>query len=123
MDVAVQQVVADVGGGSGHAFDKDLPFSHIKVVVQEGAALLGLPEELLGDASPELCGSGGGDGQNQHPPFNTSRERAAAHHICFVQRHAASVASLWPLSKAAGGSEVKLQEEQTNWWKTSYIIN
>lgn len=89
MDVAVQQVVADVGGGSAHAFDKDLPFGHIKVVVQEGTALLGLPEELLGNASPELCGSGGGDGQNQHPPFNTSSEHAAAssHPLCSASRY------------------------------------
>ena len=60
VDVAVQQVVADVGGGPVHALDKDLPFGHIKVVIQEGAALLGLPKELLGDVAPELCGTGSG---------------------------------------------------------------
>lgn len=58
MDVAVQQVVADVGGGSFHALDKDLPFGHVEVVVQERAAVLGLPEELLGDVAPELCATG-----------------------------------------------------------------
>lgn len=54
MDVAVQQVVADVGGGSIHALDKDLPLGHVEVVVQEGAAWFGLPEELLGDVAPKL---------------------------------------------------------------------
>lgn len=55
VDVAVQHVVADVGGGSVHAFDKDLPLGDVEVVVQEGAAVFGLPEELLGHVAPELC--------------------------------------------------------------------
>lgn len=112
MDVAVQQVVADVGGGSVHAFDKDLPFGHVKVVVQEGTALLGLPEELLGDAAPELCGSGGGDGQNQ--PFNTSREHAAVRRIRFAQHHTASVASLRPLSQVAAWAEGQRSNSRRN---------
>ena len=63
--VAVQQVVADVGGGAFHAFDEDFPFGHIKVVVHEGARMLGLPEEVFGNISPEL--------------WRTTRERHDSH--------------------------------------------
>lgn len=77
MDVAVQQVVADVGGGSLHALDKDLPFGHVEVVVQEGPAVGGLPEELLGDVAPELCATGRSRGQNQTLTPGIPRRSAA----------------------------------------------
>lgn len=82
MDVVVQQVVADVGGGSIHAFDKDLPFGHVEVVVQEGAALFGLPEELLGDVAPELCGTGrsrGQSGRTKHSCLRSSEDLQSQH--------------------------------------------
>lgn len=58
MDVAVEQVVADVGGRSLHALDVDFSFGHIKVVVEELTRVLGLPEEVLSNVAPELCGTG-----------------------------------------------------------------
>lgn len=55
MDVAVEEVVADVGGGSLHALDEDFSFGHVEVVVEELTRVFGLPEEIFGDVSPELC--------------------------------------------------------------------
>lgn len=55
MDVAVKQVVADVGRGSFHTLDEDFPFGHIKVVIEELARVFGLPEEVFGDVTPKLC--------------------------------------------------------------------
>lgn len=54
----VQQVVADVGGGSLHALDEDLALRHVKVVVKETSRVLGLPEKVFGHVSPEVCGRG-----------------------------------------------------------------
>lgn len=51
----VQQVVADVGGGSFHALDEDLALCHVKVVVEETTRVFGLPEKVFGHISPEVC--------------------------------------------------------------------
>lgn len=58
MDVAVEQVVADVGGGSFHALDEYFPFGHIEVVVEELTRMLGLPVEIFGNVPPELWRGG-----------------------------------------------------------------
>lgn len=58
MDVAVEDVVADVGGGSVHALDEYFPFGHVEVVVEERTRVFGLPEEIFGDVGPELCRTG-----------------------------------------------------------------
>lgn len=57
MDVAVQQVVADVGGGSFHELDEDFSFGNVEVVVQELTGVFGLPEEIFSNGTPELCGA------------------------------------------------------------------
>lgn len=57
----VQQVVADVGGGSFHALDEDLALCHVKVVVKETARVFGLPKEVFGHVSPVVCRRGGND--------------------------------------------------------------
>lgn len=54
MNVAVQDIVADVGGGSLHALDVDLPLRHVKVVVQELARVLRLPVEVFCNVTPEF---------------------------------------------------------------------
>lgn len=54
MYVAVQHIVADVGGSPFHALDENLTLSDIKVVVQELPGMLCLPEEIFGNVSPEL---------------------------------------------------------------------
>lgn len=54
----VQQVVADVGGGSLHALDEDLALRHVKVVVEETSRVFGLPEKVFGHVSPEVCRRG-----------------------------------------------------------------
>lgn len=59
MDVAVEDVVADVGGSSFHTLDEYFPFGHVKVVVEEPTRVFGLPEEIFGNVSPELCRTGG----------------------------------------------------------------
>ncbi len=59
MDVAVEQVVADVGGGSFHTLDEYFSFGHIEVVVEELTRVFGLPEEIFGDVAPELCRTDG----------------------------------------------------------------
>lgn len=51
----VQQVVADVGGGSFHALDEDLALCHVKVVVKETSRVFGFPEKVFGHVSPEIC--------------------------------------------------------------------
>lgn len=58
MDVAVEEVVADVCGGSFHALDEDFSFSHVEVVAQERACGFALPEEVFSNSAPELCGAG-----------------------------------------------------------------
>lgn len=55
MDVVIKEVVADVGGGSFHTLDEDFSSGHIKVVVEELTCVFGLPEEIFGNVSPELC--------------------------------------------------------------------
>lgn len=55
VDVAVEEVVADVRGGSLHEFDEDLSFCHIEVVAEKLAAVFGLPVEVFGNVAPELC--------------------------------------------------------------------
>lgn len=69
MDVAVEQVVADVGGRSLHALDVDFSFGHIKVVVEELTRVLGLPEEVLSNVAPELCGTGSESDQRETHQF------------------------------------------------------
>lgn len=54
----VQQVVADVGGGSFHALDEDLALCHVKVVVEETSRVFGLPEKVFGHVAPEVCRRG-----------------------------------------------------------------
>lgn len=58
MDVAVEEVVADVGGSSLHTLDEYFPFGHIEVVVEELTRVFGLPEEIFGNVAPELCRAG-----------------------------------------------------------------
>lgn len=55
MDVAVEDVVADVGGRSLHTLDEYFSFGHVKVVVEELTRVFGLPEEIFGNVTPELC--------------------------------------------------------------------
>lgn len=59
MDVAVEDVVADVGGGSFHTLDVYFSFGHVKVIVEELTRVFSLPEEIFGNVSPELCRRGG----------------------------------------------------------------
>lgn len=54
MDVAVEQVVADVCGGSFHTLDEDFSFGNIEVVVQEPPCVFGLPKEVFSNGTPEL---------------------------------------------------------------------
>lgn len=54
MNIAIKEVVADIGGGSFHTLDEDFSSGYIKVVVKELACVFGLPEEILGYVSPEL---------------------------------------------------------------------
>lgn len=55
MHVAIEQVVADVGGGSFHKLNVDFSSGHIKVVVEELTRVFVPPEETFGNVSPELC--------------------------------------------------------------------
>lgn len=55
MYVVIEEIVADIGGGAFHTLDKDFSLGHIKVVVKELTCVFGLPEEIFGDAAPELC--------------------------------------------------------------------
>lgn len=54
VNIAVEEVVADVSGGSFHTFDKDFSFGHIKVVVQELPRVFGPPKEVLGNSAPKF---------------------------------------------------------------------
>lgn len=58
MDVAVEDVVADVGGSCFHTLDEYFSFRHIEVVVEELTRVFGLPEEIFGNVTPELCRAG-----------------------------------------------------------------
>lgn len=55
VDVAVEDVVADVGGSSFHTLDEYFSFCHIKVVVEELTRVFGLPKKIFGNVAPELC--------------------------------------------------------------------
>lgn len=54
MHIAIQQIVADVGGGPFHALDENFTLGDIKVVIQELSSMLCLPEEIFRNVSPEL---------------------------------------------------------------------
>lgn len=54
MDIAVQDIEADVCGGSIHALDVNVSLGHVKVVVQELACIFCLPEKIFGNISPKL---------------------------------------------------------------------
>lgn len=54
MYVAIQHIVADVGGGPFHALDEDLTLGDIEVVVHELPCVLRFPEEIFGNVSPKL---------------------------------------------------------------------
>lgn len=54
IDIAVQDVVADVRCGSFHALDVNLALGHVKVIVQKLADMFSLPEKILGNVSPKL---------------------------------------------------------------------
>ncbi len=54
MDVAVQNIIADVGCGTFHALHVNFTLGYVEIVVQKLPGVFCLPEKIFGNISPEL---------------------------------------------------------------------
>lgn len=56
-DIPVQEIIADIRGGSLHPLDGDWPIANVEIVLQEFVGMCGgLPVKLFRDFRPKLFG-------------------------------------------------------------------
>lgn len=55
IDISIQQIVAYVGCRPFHPLNKNLPFCHIKVVLQKWSRVMAFPVKFLSNITPKFC--------------------------------------------------------------------